>query len=206
MSEKIDQLHPPTRHTVLINNATTMWEKMYWDIAVFEDIQRSYPTENQPLVFSAINACISAWSLQEWTWKETSRSGRKNGDARSEKKKFIKKLNEEVLIQGMCADIANTAKHGEYGEKGWPGGAISLEWVSGSEDTPPGFMLWRSGVRAGVRGRVLLFDDFVDLPAKWWHFLKAQSLVSCDQPTPDWLRHKFARIFGSKASAQDFSG
>lgn len=58
--------HPPTRHTVLIGNPVTMWEKLAWDIDEFQDIQRLAPDEREPLVYSAINVCIAAWSLENW--------------------------------------------------------------------------------------------------------------------------------------------
>ena len=57
MSKRIDgSKHPPTLHTLIIGDVRTAWEKMYWDIDVFGDVQRSYPEEQAPLAYVALNA------------------------------------------------------------------------------------------------------------------------------------------------------
>ncbi|PCK77516.1 hypothetical protein [Rhizobium sophoriradicis] len=64
---------------MLIVESITMWEKLCWDVEQFQDIQRSYPQERQPLAFAAINVCIAAWSLEQWAKIEWIKKMRSEG-------------------------------------------------------------------------------------------------------------------------------
>ncbi|MCK4713237.1 MAG: hypothetical protein KAT26_10195 [Marinosulfonomonas sp.] len=163
---------------------------MYWDIDIFLEIQRSYPTEDQPLVYAALNACVSAWSLEQWAeqaWKREYRSNRKSVPC-----EFRELVSQKIPAQDLCCDIANTAKHAAHREERWPNGELTLKWNDGDEASPPGLMLLRSE----GNNPTLLHSDFFDLPRDWWNFLREQKLVSGDQPTPKWWQKKISRIFG----------
>ncbi|WP_187432234.1 hypothetical protein ROLI_031660 [Roseobacter fucihabitans] len=164
---------------------------MYWDIDIFSDFQRSYPDESQPLVYSALNACISAWSLEKWAmqaWKKNERTE----DRKSDEKEFLKRLSQKIPMHGLCVDVANTTKHGAHKVDRWTDGLLELRWDEGDEDVPPGLML----VRSEGDETTLLHSDFVALPAQWWSFLQEMRLVSGNQPTPRWWQNKVGRMFG----------
>lgn len=57
----------PRRHTAIIGDVETMWQKLVWDIYQFDEIQRSNPDLKELLGFAAINVCIAAASLADWT-------------------------------------------------------------------------------------------------------------------------------------------
>jgi len=57
---KSDPEMSPTTHTVIIGDVHQMWEKLFWDVEVLGDIQRSYPEEYMPLAYAALNVCIAS--------------------------------------------------------------------------------------------------------------------------------------------------
>ena len=176
-------------HTVLIGDVRAMWEKLWWDVDVFCDVQRAYPDERQPLVYAALNACISAWSLEQWSKAAYKHALRKTGaDAPVD---FDSLLSQMVPAQAACADIANTTKHGSHRESRWHGGQLTLDWDEGSEYYPSGFHLLKN-----ESGESIAFFSSLDaLPRGWWGFLERVSLVEGPMPTPDWFRNKMSRIF-----------
>ena len=91
-------------HTVVIGSAVDMWSKLAWDVDVFEDIQRSFPNEKQPLAYAAINVCIAAISLRDWVQAAVKhRAGDEwNKDA------FFQDLRDAVPELVVCEAIANT--------------------------------------------------------------------------------------------------
>ncbi len=116
---------PPELLTVLVADAVTMWEKLAWDVDQYQDIQRSHPKERQPLAFAAINVCIAAWSLEQWAktaWiqKERLKTEKETDSA------FYSIVRQHVPSQGICVDIANTAKHARHRDDSWEGGAVRL--------------------------------------------------------------------------------
>ncbi|SCZ73372.1 hypothetical protein SAMN04488118_11711 [Epibacterium ulvae] len=182
---------PVTKHTVLIGGVADMWEKMYWDVDHFCDLQRTYPEEKQPLVFSAINACISSKSLEDWTKSAWMKAARSAGETPSGED-FQERLTAAIPIQDLCADIANTSKHASYRDSRHPDGHLNLKWDDGAEIQPACQMLLRSGDGS----QVLLLSDLDKLPRQWWRFLRSLELVDGEQPTPVWLQKKLSRIFG----------
>lgn len=81
MSKRREDLGDPTRHTAVIGDVSTMWQKLAWDIQVFDDIQRDAPQEREPLGFAAVNVCIAASSLRNWT--ETAFAQRRRREGKS---------------------------------------------------------------------------------------------------------------------------
>lgn len=168
-----------------------MWEKMYWDMEVFSDIQRSYPDEGQPLVYAALNACIAAWSLETWA-RNSFVSGYPQKEKQDRRKYFDRVLANMIPLQAMCSVVANTAKHGAHRDSGWDGGSLSLKWDDGDECGPAGFVL----VTKGQTNAPSMLNSLFDLPRDWWDFLQKMELVEENLPTPNWLRRKLSRMFG----------
>lgn len=192
MSKRIDgSKQPPTFHTVIIGDVRTAWEKMYWDVDVFGDLQRSYPEEQEPIAYAALNACISASSLESWAMTAWKRQ-RRQGDGSANDINFHALLETTIPHQGLCVDVANTTKHGDHRESRWKGGKLDLRYDDASEDSPSGFAVLKLH-----EGRTsYLYNDLHDLPRCWWLFLQKVDLVSGGQPTPDWWQRKISRMFG----------
>jgi hypothetical protein len=159
---------------------------MYWDVDVFGELQRSYPEEDAPLAYAALNACISSSSLENWVksaWKRQRRIEGRNIDSDD----FSSLLRINIPYQDLCVDVANTTKHGEFRDSRWKNGELKLEYDDESEDTPSGF-----SIKALHEGRIsYLYNDIHDLPHRWWNLLLEIDLVSCEMPTPDWFRRKW---------------
>lgn len=170
-----------------------MWEKLAWDVDVFQDIQRSYPTEEQPLLYSAINVCISAWSLEQWTLAAWTQHLRDRGEAPS-RQKFDQLVLSYVPEHPICSAIANTAKHAAYRDGGWPDGEVSLSWADGDEDVPPSFILYH--LSPGGVSQTLAFNTFGQVQSNWWRLLVSIGFAHGDQPSPKWMQNKLRRIFG----------
>lgn len=187
---------PPEAHTVLITDVVTMWEKLYWDVEQYLEIQRSYPKERQPLAFAAINVCIAAWSLEQWArtaWMSKTRCAGRRADASI----FNNLLRLEVPDQSICADVANTAKHAAYDDRNWKDGEASLEWEEGDEDAPPTFVLRHVSMRGATK--VSAFETFDSVRDHWWTFLVSIGLAAGPRYTPEFMQNKLRRIFGDQA-------
>ncbi|RDJ04517.1 hypothetical protein [Rhizobium grahamii] len=185
------RLREATKHTAVIGTVVQMWEKLAWDIDVFEDIQRSYPNEKQPLAYAAINICIAAGSLRDWVI-EAIRSLAPAGSEPS-KDNVRDQLALQIPQLNMCTAIANTAKHHNFKEGRWVGGRVELGWEEGDEDIPSGFALYH--VDNDGQSMTLAFSSFRALKEAWWNALDAEGLAAGRMPTPEWMRNKLARIF-----------
>lgn len=182
--------HSPILHTLILDDIRTAWEKMYWDIDVFGDVQRSYPEEQEPLAYAALNACISASSLENWSLVYWTRQLREKG-CRVNDSDFHDLLSTMIPHQGLCVDVANTTKHGDHRENRWKGGKLDLRYNEADEYTPSGFTV----LKLHESGSSSLYNDLHDLPRLWWLFLEKIDLVSGEQPTPEWWQRKMSRIF-----------
>lgn len=193
-------IHEPgdaTKHTGVIGTVVQMWEKLAWDIDVFEDIQRSYPNEKQPLAYAAINICITAESLRDW-FVETVRS-RSPIESKPLKAHILNRLAAQVPQMHMCTAIANTAKHHNFKEGRWIGGRVAIGWEEGDEEIPSGFAFYH--VDNDGQRMTLAFTSFQALKENWWHTLVAEGLAEPVgggrwPPTPEWYHNKLGRIFG----------
>lgn len=181
----------PILHTLIISDIRGAWEKMYWEVDVFGDIQRSYPEEHEPLAYAALNTCISASSLENWSLSAWRTKFAKK-DRRTKDIEFRELLEAIVPNQGLCVDVANTTKHGHHREDRWRGGELNLRYDEADEDSPSGFTVLKSH----VSGKGYLYNDLHDLPRRWWMFLQKVDLVTGEQPTPDWWQRKMSRMFG----------
>ncbi|MBO9195043.1 hypothetical protein J5277_13110 [Rhizobium sp. 16-449-1b] len=178
---------------MLITDVVTMWEKLYWDVEQYQDIQRSHPHERQPLAFAAINVCIAAWSLEQWArtaWLSNIRNDSRKADGNL----FNDFVRQHVPEQAICADIANTSKHAAYRDENWQGGEASLEWEDGDEDMPPTFVLRHVG-SAGA-AKVSAYETFDKVRDHWWSLLIAVGLAAGPMYPPEFMQNKLRRIFG----------
>lgn len=179
-----------TKHTAVIGTVVQMWEKLAWDIDVFEEIQRAYPKEKQPLAYSAINVCIAASSLADWVVM---------AKCPSRNKREWKLIRDQLALQvpglPMCRAIANTSKHYEFDEGRWHGGQVALGWEEGDEDIPSGFVLYHDH---GER-MTMAFNSFQELKWAWWNTLVAEGLTEGRKPNPEWHQNKMQAIFGEVA-------
>lgn len=160
----------PTVHTVVIGDPATMWAKLAWDVDNFSQLQRDYPDQIEPLAFAAVNVCIAAWSLRNWTWSAYSRRERAQGRIHT-KQDFLTRLHAAVPEQPMCEAIANTAKHASLDESEWAGGLVRIDWHEASEDTPGTFILRQ--VDSEADGDTMGLSRFGDLERNWLDYLKA---------------------------------
>lgn len=168
-----------------------MWEKLAWDIDVFGDIQRDFPEEKQPLVYAALNVCISAISLRDWLKLDRSKvSGR-----RISPEEWEQHLRSRIPNQKLCEDIANTAKHGAY--RGFQSTVVT--WVDGGEDHPSGHIMYFE--LSESQERLQAYAAFTTLLAGWWKYLVQEGKAKGRQPLPCWHQNKLKRIFGPVPSS-----
>ncbi len=186
---------PPEVLTVLVADAVTMWEKLAWDVDQYQDIQRSHPKERQPLAFAAINVCIAAWSLEQWAKTAWIQKERLKTETETDAS-FYSIVRQHVPSQGICVDIANTAKHARHRDDSWEGGAVRLEWQDGDEDAPPTFLLIH--VHASGAESILAYNTFEEVRNHWWTCLVALGLATGPQYSPEFLQNKLRRIFGDR--------
>lgn len=183
----------PKVHTALIGDPVTMWEKLCWDVDQFQDIQRSYPRETQPLAFAAINVCIAAWSLEKWAltaWKQR----RDNTGKRPDEREFYELIRRHVPTQAVCSAVANTAKHASHREdEGWEGGEVRFEWKDGNDDVPSTYVLKYTDPR---KGDIVAYGAFEAARDQWWDCLLALGLTDRPQYSPEFFQNKLGRIFG----------
>lgn len=180
---------------MIVADAITMWEKLAWDVDQYQDIQRSHPQERQPLAFAAINVCIAAWSLEQWAKLAWTQKKRSSGEKANETD-FYTIVRRQVPGQGICADIANTAKHAFHRDDGWEGGEARLEWQDGDEDSPSTFLLMHvhpSGTRS-----TLAYNTFEAVRNDWWACLVSMDFATGPQYSPEFLQNKLRRIFGAR--------
>jgi hypothetical protein len=171
-----------------------MWRKLAWDHDNFAELQRSYPENNETLGFAAINVCIAASSLRDWTVLELKRAAR-NARESFDDASFEEALFLNVPQQPMCEAIGNTAKHGQHQDRDWPGGAVSIDWNEPTEDVPGSYKL-RYRHLDGLCTDMAL-DSFRSLELNWWLFLQLYSLVERGpRPVLEWRQRALNRMLG----------
>lgn len=180
---------PPEIHTVLIHDPHSVWEKLAWDVWIFEELQRSR-TDKQRLSYAAINVCVAASALQDWASNHFKRTKGRDDKA------FDTALAERVPHQAACRAIANTFKHSASNPKKWSGGSVHLELFEPDEDDPGGWIMYHledDGIKS-----VLALTRFSELRGQWWHFLSFIGAVSGTEPLPEWQQQELRRIFGDR--------
>lgn len=186
----------PTLHTAVIADVPTMWEKLTWDIAQFDDIQRSSPDLREPLGFAAINVCISASSLRDWTVAAFVRKRRGLGQT-VDQQRVIDHIYAHVPQQRMCEAIANTAKHSRFNAAQWPDGIVRLDWEEESESDPPGYVLRH--IHAGGAFDSIALNAFGDMQRSWWGELQNLGFAFSANPHGfEWQQRRLRDFFGER--------
>ena len=181
------------KHTAVIDSPVEMWSKLSWNVDVFRDIQTSYPDEIQPLAYAAIDVCIAARSLQDWTkafLKQRSRTAKE----REVDNGFDQGIADTIPEQIACAAIANTSKHSRFGQGNWIHGEVRLVWEEGDEDIPSGYVLYHE--ISGSHSEGFAVSRFEGLCQNWWNYLSKQGLTDGHTNMPEWRTNKLNRIFG----------
>lgn len=181
---------PPTTHTAVIGCVADMWAKLAWDVHAFSLIQRSHPQNPVPLGFAAINVCIAASSLFDWTLADTKRR------LRATKKPFDETKFREVVFgyvqpQPMCEAIANTAKHSRFNPGAWTDGRVEIRVREANDDDPGGYVLYH--VHENTIDSIAL-NAFEVLEQCWWGAL--QSLGYSFPAHRPWLQEHLRKILG----------
>lgn len=184
---------PPDRHTAIIREPADMFNKLAWDADVFSDIQRRYPDEKEPLAFAAINVCISALSLRNWTKSALARATRHAANESFEKS-FNARIATTIPEQAACDAIANTSKHSTFRESEWMGGNVDIEWRDADESSPPGYLLVHRDADDALV--TLALSRFQSLCDHWWAFLSTNEMTGGYRRIPEWQQRKLNRIFG----------
>ena len=179
------------KHTAIIGSTLDMWSKLAWDVDVFHDIQRSYPREMQPLAYAAINVCIAAVSLRDWTKVALKQQAGDEWDQGA----FYCEIAAAIPELAACVDIANTSKHSEFERPRWPDGEVQLIWEDGDQDFPSGYALYHI-TSSEVHGVGMAFSRFTSLRDNWWKYLVGHGLVDEQANVPEWYTNKLIRIFG----------
>jgi hypothetical protein len=164
------------KHTAIIGSTLDMWSKLAWDVDVFQDIQRSYPREKQPLAYAAINVCIAAVSLRDWAKAAVEERA---GDAWNENA-FYEDLRDAVPELIACEAIANTSKHSDFREQRWLSGFVELTWDDGDEDFPSGYTLYHV-TSSEMQSVGIAFSRFTSLKDNWWKYLVGHGLGHVDK-------------------------
>jgi len=185
----------PRKHTAIIGDVETMWQKLVWDIHQFDQIQRSNPDLREPLGFAAINVCIAAASLADWTVASYVRRQRAEGK-RTTDADVRTHIHHHVPQQAMCEAIANTAKHACLREGLWLDGEARIEWEDASEYNPSGFIL-RHVDSSGTQSIAL--NAFNTLQCNWGGELQnLDFLFSSNIGEFEWWQRHFESIFGRR--------
>lgn len=185
-------------HTAIIQDSAGLWSKLAWDVETFRDIQTSYPNEPEPLCYAAINACITASSLRNWTEEALTREARRRGES-FDLHTLLARLQVEVPEQAACEAIANTSKHARPEEGRWPGGEVRLIFQEADEDAPSGYFLQHWNKEGGSEG--LALNRFEALCNNWYDLLDSLGLASGMNRIPEWKQRKLRRTFGGAPRA-----
>lgn len=180
------------KHTAIISDPVGMWSKLAWDADVFRDIQTSYPDERQPLAYAAINVCIAATSLRDWTREVLKQQSKEAGET-WDINAFYHDVATAIPEQSACVAIANTSKHSEFREREWTNGEVHLTWEEGDEDVPSGYVLYH--VISGSHSEGFALNRFDTLCRNWWTFLTVRGLTDGQADMPEWRTNKLNRIF-----------
>lgn len=175
MAHKPKSALSPVLRTAIIASSVDMWKKMTWNLHSFQDLQRENPDEVdlEPLVYAAINLCISAQSLKEWVRGEVLRSKRAGGENYSDQD-FMGEVKSGVPLQEMCDAIANTVKHSRLNENEWVGGTLRVSYIEADEYTPDAHLLEHS---TDGQSWYISANALADLRHQWWSLLQHFGIV-----------------------------
>jgi len=121
--------HAWANHPELLTSIRTPWEKYRkadWNFARYEDAVFARPCDAENVMYAALDFCIAIVGLRDWTRKALTRDIRQSGKVPSLQKSSLEDfqsfVRSRVPWQAAVEAIANTTKHAEYSDAGWPMG------------------------------------------------------------------------------------
>lgn len=196
MSRRNREAGDPRQHTAVISDVQSMWEKLTWDVVQFDELQRSMPDLPQPLGFAAINVCLSASSLRDWTATAWVKARRASGKPAS-RDEVVAYIYAHVPQQRMCEAIANTAKHSMLDTGGWPDGRVELVFEEGDDIMPPGYVLRH--IHEGGQYDSIALNAFTTMQRCWWGALQNLGFAFSANPIAfEWRQRQIRAVFGDR--------
>lgn len=121
--------HPWANHPELLTSIRSPWEKFRkadWNFGRYEDAVFARPCDSETVMYAALDFCVTVVSLRDWTRKTLTRDVRNNDKAlpagMTSLDDFAAFVTDRVQWQAAIEAIANTTKHAEYRDAGWPMG------------------------------------------------------------------------------------
>lgn len=103
-----------------------MYRKADWNFVRYEDAVFARPCDAETVMYTALDFCVAIVGLRDWTRKTLTRDVRQNGKALPVDMPALEDFSElvsgRVQWQAAIEAIANTTKHAEYRDAGWPMG------------------------------------------------------------------------------------
>ena len=126
--------HEWADHPELLTSIRTPWDKYRkadWNFARYEhEVLTRRPCDLESVGFSALDFCVSLTSLRDWTTKALIKDCRAGVRMIPHSLKNLEGWSDyvEAKIPWISAieAIANTTKHAEYRDNGWPRGIAML--------------------------------------------------------------------------------
>lgn len=121
--------HPWANHPELLTMISTPWQKYRkadWNFSRYEDAVFDRPCDAETVMFTALDFCVALVGLRDWTMRSLIRDVRAGTRALpadlTSIDDFEAFVTGRVPWQAAIEAIANTTKHAEYRDKGWPQG------------------------------------------------------------------------------------
>ena len=104
------------------------FKKADWNFARYEEAILKRPCDPEEVIYCVIDFCIALHSLNDWASKAVKKASRSPNDSKAHFSfsDFEHLLKEEIRWQPAIKAIADTAKHGEYRDTGWPNGVLQV--------------------------------------------------------------------------------
>ncbi len=123
------QSHQWSKHPELLTSIRSPWDKYRkadWNFERYENAVFARPCDSEDVVYTALDFCVAIVSLRDWTRKFFLHDVRTNGKTLptglTDADHFVDYIYERVTWQRAVEAIANTVKHAEYRDAGWPNG------------------------------------------------------------------------------------
>jgi hypothetical protein len=125
--------HEWADHPELLTSLRTPWDKFRkadWNFSRYEDELFKRPCNFENVSFAALDLCVALTSLRDWTKKALTRDVR--AGVRDLPNGLIKLddwpsyIDRKIPWMSAIEAIANTTKHAEYRDIGWPRGIAML--------------------------------------------------------------------------------
>ncbi|WP_298745371.1 hypothetical protein [uncultured Brevundimonas sp.] len=176
--------HPWASHPELLTSIRSPWEKFRkadWNFARYETAVFARPCDTEEVMYSALDYCVAITALRDWTRKTLIRDVRQSGKAlpvgMATVEDFTKFVGDRVPWQPAIEAIANTVKHAEYRDTGWPMGiAAPATFV------PPSLKAGHDSCKDGVELFVFMHKHS---DVTWWDISLRQH--PSDEATPGYV-------------------